>query len=144
MGRKSTTSSKMRRNNSCSTTNYKQSQPQKSNLPQTKPVNNNPGLLNNVTQGAAMGAGMSLGHSIFNSISSDSIPNDGENTNMPQNKEPQNPTINIEMDLNPIENRNCYHEMADFQKCLNKNQGQINFCKEYFNMLDICRGNNYF
>ena len=156
MGRKSTTSSKMRRNKSTQPQPQpqpqSQPQPQKSNLPQPQPqpsVNNTHGLLNNVAQGAAMGVGMSMGHSIFNSISSYTTPND-DNTNPLQNTALQHSPMNREnrenreMDLNPITNHNCEQEMNEFQKCLNKNQGQLNFCKEYYNMLDICRGNNFF
>jgi hypothetical protein len=81
-----------------------------------------------------MGAGMSVGQSVMNSLSSNDNSNAQSNNTHPQ------PIINF----NPLTNTNCEVEMNEFQSCLNKNQGQINFCKEYLNMLDLCRGNKYF
>ncbi len=148
MGRKST-ASKMNRNKSTSPVNYKQTQTQTKPNTQPSSINSNPGLLSNVAQGAAMGAGMSIGHSIINSISSESRTHDShDNTTI-------EPSMNVDMPPNPIThlnpitnfnhtNINCEQEMNEFQTCLTKNQGQINFCKEYFNMLDLCRGNTRF
>ena len=121
MGRKTTSNtSKMRR------TNY--------NLQTPPPVTSKPNILTNAAQGAAqgvaMGIGMSIGSSIINSISLESDPSKEYNTNT---------QMNIG-GLTPIENINCELEMSAFQLCLTKNQGQINFCKDYFNILDLCRG----
>ena len=115
-----------------------QSQSQQSQSPQSQSQQSQSpppsGLLNNLLQGAVMGAGMSVGQSVMNSLSS----NDNSNTQS-NNTQPQ-PIINF----NPLTNTNCEVEMNEFQSCLNKNQGQINFCKEYLNMLDLCRGYKYF
>lgn len=99
-----------------------------------------------VTQGVGLGAGVAIGSTMANSAANAIFGNN--NTSNPSNLNNDNLNENNQHTFtntftNTFDNftkvNNCLLEYNDLKKCMVENNGNIEFCKVYQEMLNICR-----
>ena len=100
------------------------------------PINNNqkPTLGSAVTQGVGIGAGVAIGNTMANAIFGNN-----KNINENENNNDQNTYTNTFDNITKV--NNCFLEYNDFKKCMVENNSNLEFCKIYQEMLNICRKN---
>ena len=94
-----------------------------------------------VTQGVGLGAGVAIGSTMANSAANAIF---GDNTSNPSSLYNDNLNENNQHSYNnTFDNftkvNNCLLEYNDLKKCMVENNGNIEFCKVYQEMLNICR-----
>ena len=97
-----------------------------------------------VTQGVGLGAGVAIGSTMANSAANAIFGNNTSNTSNPSNHNNDNLNENNQNSYtNTFDNftkvNNCFLEYNDLKKCMVENNGNIEFCKVYQEMLNICR-----
>ena len=93
-----------------------------------------------VTQGVGLGAGVAIGSTMANSAANaifgnTSNPSNLNNDNLNENN--QHSFTNTFDSFTKV--NNCLLEYNDLKKCMVENNGNIEFCKVYQEMLNICR-----
>ena len=99
----------------------------------SQPQNNTPSTIGSaLSQGVGLGTGVALGSTLANGVANVLFRrNDNETVNENYKSEPQMEISN--------QNNNCFFEYNDYKKCMEENPNNINQCKLYLEMLNICR-----
>ena len=104
---------------------------------ESAPIYNNqqPSFGSAVTQGVGLGAGVAVGSAMANSAANAIFGNNNENTT--SNESSTHSFTNTFDNFTKV--NNCILEYNDLKKCMVENNGNIEFCKIYQEMLNICR-----